>query len=77
MKADKKGCAKEEEFPSVGLQTSLLLSSFIFTLSYGAGFIKGHQLEHSLSEVIPGMGAVTYAMPGKFEATTSTGSSTT
>ena len=32
-------CAKKEgELPSVGLQTSLLLSCFLFTLSYGAGY---------------------------------------
>ena len=34
-------CAKKEvELPSVGLQTSLLLSCFLFTLSYGAGYFS-------------------------------------
>ena len=40
MRANKKSDAKEEELPSVGLQTSLLLSCFLFTLSYGAGSRK-------------------------------------
>ena len=34
-------CAKKEvELPSVGLQASLLLSCFLFTLSYGAGYFS-------------------------------------
>ena len=37
MKAIKRAYAKETELPSVGLQTSLILSCFVFTLSYGAG----------------------------------------
>ena len=31
---------KEVELPSVGLQASLLLSCFLFTLSYGAGYFS-------------------------------------
>ena len=37
MKAIKKASTKEAELPSIGLQTSLILSCFVFTLSYGAG----------------------------------------
>ena len=57
-------CAKKEvELPSVELQTSLLLSCFLFTLSYGAGcHLKRKCL--NLKKCFTGMGAVTYAMPG-------------
>ena len=40
LKAIMKAGVKEAELPSVGLQVSLLLACFLFTLSYGAGSIK-------------------------------------
>ena len=51
--------------PSVGLQISLLLSCFVFTLSYGAGYYTMTGSNCSIYILNTGMGAVTYAMPGE------------
>ena len=51
--------------PSVGLKISLLLSCFVFTLSYGAGYYTMTDSNCSIYILNTGMGAVTYAMPGE------------